>query len=106
MTIKAIAVKEDCEDSAAASFAYTIQAAEITFPDVGSNFAWAKSAISALAARGVILGDSSGNFRPAAQVTRADFVVMLTRLVPLGISHDNMSFCGCSIGQVLYRCNS
>ena len=92
MTIKAIAVKEDCEDSAAASFAYTIQAAEITFPDVGSNFAWAKSAISALAARGVILGDSSGNFRPAAQVTRADFVVMLTRLVPLGISHDNMSF--------------
>ena len=41
---------------------------------------WAYSYINALAARGVINGYPDGNFHPEAQITRADFVVMLSRL--------------------------
>ena len=54
---------------------------EITplFPDVPASH-WAYSYINALAARGVINGYPDGNFHPEAQITRADFVVMLSRL--------------------------
>ncbi|WP_042203968.1 endo-1,4-beta-xylanase [Paenibacillus camerounensis] len=44
---------------------------------------WAKEAITALAARGVVQGTAEGSFTPAAPVKRADFVVMLVKALEL-----------------------
>ena len=92
-TIKAVAVKTDYTNSGVATFTYTISAAETPeFKDVGAKYAWAKEAIGYLAARSVILGDNKGNFRPADNVTRADFVVMISRLVSLGSAGSSEGF--------------
>lgn len=109
MTIKAFAVKDSYSDSTTATFTYTISnratggtdeteigaeqppAATVNFKDVGAVYAWAKDAINGLAARGVIVGDNFGNFMPANNVTRADFVVMISKLVDLGPA-GNMKF--------------
>ncbi len=127
MTIKAIAVKEDCIDSTVKVFTYTISTnsgipddnnsnnppvtttptptptpkptptptptppavkpagAETKFSDVGPGYSWANDAISSLTERGVIMGDGKGNFKPANDIIRADFVVMLSRLTDMGV---------------------
>ncbi|MBE7030432.1 MAG: S-layer homology domain-containing protein [Ruminococcaceae bacterium] len=48
-----------------------------TFTDVPADF-WGKDAISQLAAKNVISGYPDGTFRPEGNVTRAEFVKMLT----------------------------
>lgn len=48
-----------------------------TFTDVPADF-WGKDAISQLAAKNVISGYPDGSFRPEGNVTRAEFVKMLT----------------------------
>ncbi len=63
-------------------------AATASFPDVPASY-WAAPAIDALAAQGVISGESDGLFHPLAPVTRAQFAAMIGRAehlkaVPVG----------------------
>ncbi len=44
-----------------------------SFTDVGANYAWAKEAIEALAAKGIIQGTGDNKFEPARKITRAEF---------------------------------
>lgn len=56
------------------------------FTDMTQEYAWAQTAVTALANAGVVNGTGDGMFSPGAEVTRADFLVMLFRA--LGIQHD------------------
>ncbi|MBQ9985511.1 MAG: S-layer homology domain-containing protein [Oscillospiraceae bacterium] len=47
------------------------------------NHAWAEDAINALADEGVIRGTSENTFSPAANITRADFALLLVRAFEL-----------------------
>ncbi|MDI4644469.1 S-layer homology domain-containing protein [Cohnella hashimotonis] len=44
---------------------------------------WAHQAVGALAARGIVQGRTDGSFAPAASVTRAEFLTLLTRTLEL-----------------------
>ncbi len=52
------------------------------FIDLG-NHAWAEDAINSLADEGIIKGTSENTFSPAANITRADFAVLLVRAFKL-----------------------
>ena len=52
------------------------------FIDLG-NHAWAADAIDALADEGIIKGTSENTFSPAANITRADFAILLVRAFKL-----------------------
>ncbi|MBQ7055116.1 MAG: S-layer homology domain-containing protein, partial [Oscillospiraceae bacterium] len=52
-----------------------------------SNHAWAADAINTLAADGIIKGTSANTFSPAANISRADFALLLVRAFKL--SSDN-----------------
>ncbi|MFD0679009.1 MULTISPECIES: S-layer homology domain-containing protein [unclassified Paenibacillus] len=56
------------------------------FNDVGASYSWAQFAIEDLAAKGIIKGTGNGNFEPAQNVTRADFITMIVRA--LGLKAD------------------
>lgn len=63
----------------------TIQEEEIpqaapVFTDL-DNFEWAREAIENIARKGIIKGDGKGHFRPGENITRADFVLILYRIV-------------------------
>ena len=62
----------------------------IRFTDL-SNHAWAADAINSLADDGVIKGTSATTFSPAANITRADFAVLLVRAFRLS-SDDTENF--------------
>ncbi|NIK66608.1 hypothetical protein FHT67_000032 [Paenibacillus sp. BK720] len=53
------------------------------FKDVDSHYEWAKDAIAVLADKGIINGTTSTTFEPGKQITRADFMVMLVRMLDL-----------------------
>ena len=55
-----------------------VSASAVKFKDVPSNH-WAHSAIQLAATRGVVSGYIDGTFLPSANVTNAQFVVMLSR---------------------------
>ncbi|RKN72465.1 S-layer homology domain-containing protein [Paenibacillus ginsengarvi] len=57
------------------------------FKDGASIADWSRSAIGALAAKGIIDGYEDGSFRPAVMVTRAEAVVMLDRAMSAAIYH-------------------
>ena len=50
----------------------------VRFIDLGAH-AWAKDAINALAEEGIIKGTNENTFSPAANITRADFAILLVR---------------------------
>ena len=52
------------------------------FIDLG-NYSWAKDAINSLADEGIIKGTSENTFSPAANITRADFAILLVRAFKL-----------------------
>ncbi|MBQ2742847.1 MAG: S-layer homology domain-containing protein, partial [Oscillospiraceae bacterium] len=52
------------------------------FVDLGAH-AWAADAINALAEDGIIKGTSENTFSPAANITRADFTILLVRAFEL-----------------------
>ncbi|MFD0671976.1 S-layer homology domain-containing protein, partial [Cohnella sp. GCM10027633] len=55
---------------------YAVAYVPVSFEDlVGSQ--WAKQAIEALAARGIVKGFEEGEFRPQGNVTRAEYLTML-----------------------------
>ncbi len=63
------------------TFAVTINNQEKNiFNDVGA-YLWAKEAIEALYEKGIVKGMGDGSFGCARTVTRADFMVMLTRMM-------------------------
>lgn len=62
-----------------------------TFADA-AKFTWAQQSIEALASKGVINGISDTSFAPEANITRADFLVILVRGLGLTASFtDNFS---------------
>ncbi|WP_433618301.1 endo-1,4-beta-xylanase [Paenibacillus cellulositrophicus] len=61
---------------------YAVAYASTAFTDL-QNVPWAKPAIDAMAARGVIHGMSEGRFSPEAIIKRADFVALLVRALEL-----------------------
>jgi len=58
----------------------------LRFTDLTSH-AWAEDAINALAADGIIKGTTASTFFPAANITRADFALLLVRA--FGLESDN-----------------
>ena len=58
----------------------------LRFTDLGSH-AWAEDAINELAEKGIIKGTSDTTFSPSANITRADFALLLVRAFDL--SSDN-----------------
>lgn len=63
-----------------ASFIVEYRAA--SFSDI-SQLAWARQEIELLAAKGIIQGISQTSFQPHAPITRADYIVLLTRMLQL-----------------------
>ncbi|MCD5415090.1 MAG: S-layer homology domain-containing protein [Clostridiales bacterium] len=61
---------------------YGVQYVDKDFVDLG-KYTWAKGAIATLAARGVINGVSEKEFAPQKDITRADFVVLISRFLEL-----------------------
>ncbi len=86
-TIKAIAVKDKAK-SAILTVKYTVKEGEVppvgapSFLDIG-NFTWANEAITALAEKGIIAGISETEFAPANNIRRADFMLLLVRMLGL-----------------------
>nr|WP_274528681.1 bacterial Ig-like domain-containing protein [Paenibacillus piscarius] len=72
-----------------------------TFQDIGSAH-WAKSAIEALASKGIIQGLSATEFKPEQSVTRAEFAILLVR----GMEHtasEGPGFTDVSPGDYYYK---
>lgn len=62
------------------------------FQDIGSNYAWAAEAINTLYAEGIIKGTSGTSFSPERNITRADFVLLLVRVLGLQAEvHSNFA---------------
>lgn len=57
----------------------------VVFTDI-ANYSWAREAIMALAEKGVIKGVSDTSFAPANQIKRADYMLLMVRL--LGVTAD------------------
>jgi uncharacterized lipoprotein YddW (UPF0748 family) len=55
------------------------------FTDISGH--WAEAYINALAEQGIVKGNDDGRFAPDTQIKRADFVLMLTRM--LGVESSN-----------------
>jgi len=69
---------------------------EIKNMDIASDFYddidlpdWARSSILALTKSGYLKGDTANNFRPTAPITRAEFVVLLDRVLGEIIKQDS-----------------
>lgn len=60
--------------------------ADIDFSDVSQD--WAKEAITALSARGMIEGVGEGKFEPDRKVTRAEFIQMMMNIIDLDLALD------------------
>ncbi|NLD50568.1 MAG: hypothetical protein GX660_25790, partial [Clostridiaceae bacterium] len=67
---------------------YAVAYVKKTFKDIRNGY-WAKSQIEALASRGIISGRKDSTFRPADNVTRADFIVLLVKTLGLNAGFDN-----------------
>ncbi|UWV47856.1 S-layer homology domain-containing protein [Acetivibrio thermocellus] len=61
---------------------YAVSYVYKTFADIGS-YAWAKKQIEVLASKGVINGTSDTTFTPQADITRADFMILLVKALGL-----------------------
>ncbi|MBQ9985249.1 MAG: S-layer homology domain-containing protein [Oscillospiraceae bacterium] len=59
----------------------------VRFIDLG-NHAWATDAINSLADEGIIKGTSANTFSPAANITRADFAILLVRAFELASDNE------------------
>ncbi|MEK4361132.1 immunoglobulin-like domain-containing protein [Paenibacillus sp. FSL M8-0212] len=69
---------------------YTVAYVATSFKDVTQD--WAKDAISALGARGIVKGVGDGEFNPNGQVTRAEFITMLMNMFELSDESATTSF--------------
>ncbi len=62
-------------------------AGNVRFVDLGAHD-WAADAINALADEGIIKGTSENTFSPAANITRADFAILLVRAFKLASENE------------------
>lgn len=76
---------------------YTVAYVATSFQDVTQG--WAKDAISALGARGVVKGVGDGEFNPKGQVTRAEFITMLMNVLELSDESEAASFSDVKQGE-------
>ncbi|WP_438446560.1 S-layer homology domain-containing protein [Gorillibacterium sp. sgz5001074] len=81
----------------------------VVFPKVGfsdlSGTEWARPAVEAMAARGVIRGTSEGVFTPDMSIKRADFMLMLMRaleLPPASATENTEDFLDVEAGSYAY----
>lgn len=84
--LKAIAIKGK-KQSSVLTVKYTIKNGEsannaATFKDI-ADYAWANEAITFLAKKGIIKGISETEFAPASDIKRADFMLLLVRMLNL-----------------------
>ncbi len=80
---------------------YSVQYVDKNFDDLDSCI-WAEESIEALAARGIINGISDQEFAPRANLTRADFVVLITKL--FGLKHEaSVNFADVNAGTYYYN---
>lgn len=70
----------------ATAYEFATAAPKSQFTDTQGH--WAKNYIDALAEAKIITGYPDGSFKPEAPVTRAEMVVMLTRLLKLGTEEE------------------
>lgn len=61
---------------------YAIVYVDRSFGDLG-RAEWAREAVEALAARGIVEGRNDGSYDPGASVSRADFLLLLVRMLEL-----------------------
>ncbi len=61
---------------------YAVAYVEKTFDDI-ANYDWAKKSIEILASKGIINGKSEKAFDPGAEITRADYTVLLIKTLGL-----------------------
>ncbi|WP_181438758.1 S-layer homology domain-containing protein [Paenibacillus sambharensis] len=80
---------------------YAAAYANASFKDVTK--AWAKEAVEALAARGVVSGMGEGRFNPEGQVTRAEFITMLMNLFELTDPYSSTSLSDVKAGAWYYE---
>ncbi|MHB8065558.1 MAG: S-layer homology domain-containing protein [Ruminiclostridium sp.] len=66
---------------------YALVYNETTFSDISSSFA--KKGIEVLAAKGITSGTGKNAFSPKANITRADFLVMLVKALGLNADFDS-----------------
>lgn len=76
---------------------YTVAYVATSFKDVTQD--WAKDAISALGARGIVKGVGDGEFNPNGQVTRAEFITMLMNMFELSDERATTSFSDVKQGE-------
>lgn len=62
-------------------------ASAVSFRDAQNN--WASAAIERWSEAGVVVGDENGNFNPAANMTRAEFAVVLNRVMQYQTTASN-----------------
>lgn len=65
----------------------SLETTDNPFPDCDKN-SWSSVAISTMAKGGYIAGDTEGNFRPQAPITRAEFATIVTRFATLTAKGD------------------
>lgn len=67
---------------------YAIVFVQKTFSDI-AGYGWAKNQIEVLASKGIINGTSNDTFSPAANITRADYLVLLVKTLGLTAEFDS-----------------
>ncbi|QNK56748.1 S-layer homology domain-containing protein [Paenibacillus sp. PAMC21692] len=65
--------------------------ASLPFKDQALIESWAREAISALAAEGIINGYDDGTFRPDRSINRSEMAVMMASIVKLDVNSSNRS---------------
>ncbi|QXM05255.1 S-layer homology domain-containing protein [Crassaminicella indica] len=68
-------------------FAKKVKEIKVTFKDL-QGYEWAKEAIEAMAQKGIISGREEGIFDPSANITRAEFATLMTKM--MGYATENM----------------
>ncbi|CAH1192761.1 hypothetical protein PAECIP111891_00436 [Paenibacillus allorhizoplanae] len=81
---------------------YTANHVQVSFSDM-NEYSWANEGVLGLAAREVVSGRSEGNFIPAGEVTRAEFVKMLIQLFDLADSTATAAFTDIEAGAWYYN---
>ncbi|MCL2842214.1 MAG: choice-of-anchor D domain-containing protein [Oscillospiraceae bacterium] len=70
---------------------YTEEAGKMPFPDVGNISGWADNLVYTVFTEGWMVGDSRGNFRPRANISRAEVATAVNRVLGRVDSADGLA---------------